>query len=179
MKVSKSRLLTYLALGVIVTLNIFVLNPILKENYFRDDIFDFEENSWKYSIVICLVLFLIFTFFAFKKNQLNKKFLFHNLITVSLIAVFGKGLIDDALLYVNLKINVEKYTKSYVVKRYDLNKVFHIYDNKNEFIVFDEQLKKIDSLRMKRNLKSLYLLQNDDTLNVEYKKGLLNVKFLN
>jgi hypothetical protein len=178
MKISKYRLLAYLIFGMIVSLDIFVLNPILKENYFRDDISEFEENSWKYSIVISLILFITFTLFALKKNRLNKSFIVYNLMAVSLIAVFGKGLIDDALLYVNLKIDVKKYSKQYVVLRHDPNKVFHIYDNKNEFIVFEEQLKKIDSTRIKRNLTSVYNLQNNDTLNVDYKVGLLNVKFL-
>ena len=116
--------------------------------------------------------------YAIKKKLLSRNFLINCSLIFVLITYCSKGLIDDLLLYLNTKINVENYTKNYVVLRYDPDKVFHIYDKKNEFIVFDEQLKKIDSIRMKKNLKSLYKLQNNDTLNIEYKVGLLKVKYL-
>ena len=51
-------------------------------------------------------------------------------------------------------------------------------ENSNEFITSPEQLNKIDSLRILKNNPSLYKLQNGDTLNVEFKLGLFNVKFL-
>jgi hypothetical protein len=175
MRISREKLIAYLLIAILISVNLFVLKPILKENYFSDDIFDFEKNSWKYTIGISLVLFIAFTVYAFKKNILNLNFIIYNFIVVSLFALFGKALIDDALLYANLKIETKKYTKSYVVLRYDPNKVFHIYDKKSEFIVYEEQLKKIDSIRLKKRLKSLYSLQNNDTLNVDYKTGLLNV----
>lgn len=178
MKISKYRLSAYLIVGFILSLNLFILKPILKDTYYTDDIFAFERNSWKYTIGISLIIFVVFTFFALKKNKSNKNFMIVNLMSIPLIALFGKGIIDDALLYANLKIKTEKYTKSYVVLRQDLNKVFHIYDNQKEFIVSDEQLKKIDSIRIKNGLESLYRLQNNDTLNINYKRGLLNVKFL-
>lgn len=178
MKISKYKLSAYLIVGIIISLNLFVIKPILKDNYFTDDVFDFKRNSWKYTIGISLIIFVVFTIFAFKKNKLNRNFIIFNLMSITLITFFGKGIIDGALLYANLKIKTEKYTKTYIVLRHDLNKVFHIYDNKTEFIVSDEQLKKIDAIRINNSLKSLYNLQNNDTLNINYKRGLLNVKFL-
>ena len=178
MRISRKKLIVYLIVGILISVDFFILKPILKENYFSDDIFDFEKNSWKYTIGISLFLFALSVVYAFKKNILNLNFIIYNFIVVSLFAFFGKALIDDALLYANLKIETKKYIKSYVVLRYDPNKVFHIYDNKSEFIVVEEQLKKIDSIRIRKRLKSLYRLQNNDTLNVDYKTGLLNIKFL-
>ncbi|MCL9810129.1 hypothetical protein [Flavobacterium luminosum] len=178
MRISKKKLIVYLIVTILICFNLFVLKPILKKNYFSEDILDFERNSWKYTIGISLVLLIAFTVYAFKKNILNLKFIIYNFIVVFVFSFFGKASIDHALLYANLKIETKKYTKSYVVIRYAPNKVFHIYDNKSEFIVFEEQLKKIDSIRIKKKLKSLYNLKNNDTLNVDYKTGILNVKFL-
>lgn len=170
--------MAYLIIGSIISLFIFVIKPILKANYFTDTIYDFKRNSWKYSIGIALVLFVTFAIYAYKNKKLNNSFLIYNLISVSLIALFGKPLIDGVLLYVNLKIQTEQFTKSYVVSRYDPNKEFYIHDNKGEFIRDKEQLNRIEALRIKKGLKSLYLLQGHDTLNVDYTKGLLDVKFL-
>jgi len=85
-----------------------------------------------------------------EKNFINKTFIIKYLIITVLITLSIRGFTNQILLYVNTKINVEKYTKNYVVMRYDPNKVFHIYDKKNEFISFNDQLKKIDSIRMKK-----------------------------
>ena len=178
MKISKSKLITYLIIAALIIFKIFFLNPFLKKIYFSDDIRDFEENSWEYSFILSSIVLVIAIIFALKRKLRNRKFFINCIIVFLLFALFTKGLTDDLLLYFNSKINIENYTKNYIVLRYDPNKVFHIYDKKNEFIVFDEQLKKIDSIRLKRNLKSLYKLQNNDTLNVEYKRGFLKVKYL-
>ena len=178
MKISKSKLITYLIIAALIIFKIFFLNPFFKKIYFSDDIRDFEENSWEYSFILSSIVLVIAIIFALKRKLTNRKFFINCIIVFLLVALFTKGLTDDLLLYFNSKINIEKYTKNYIVLRYDPNKVFHIYDKKNEFIVFDEQLKKIDSIRLKRNLKSLYKLQNNDTLNVEYKRGFLKVKYL-
>ena len=178
MKLSKSKVISFLIIIALFSFKIFFLNPFLKRIYFSDDIRNFEKNSWKYSLVLPSILLIIAIIFAIKRKLADRKFFINCIIVFLLITVFSKRLTDDLLLYFNSKINVENYTKNYIVLRYDPNKVFHIYDKKNEFIVFDEQLKKIDSVRLKRNLKSLYNLQNKDTLNVEYKVGMLKVKYL-
>lgn len=178
MKISKSKVITFIAIGIIISLQFFFFAPFLKQIYFYDDVRNFEKNSWKYSFVLSSLIIIFMIVYAIKKKLLSRNFLINCSLIFVLITYCSKGLIDDLLLYLNTKINVENYTKNYVVLRYDPNKVFHIYDKKNEFIVFDEQLKKIDSIRIKKNLKSLYKLQNNDTLNIEYKVGLLKVKYL-
>ena len=163
MKLSKSKVISFLIISALISFQIFFLNPFLKRIYFSDDIRNFEENSWKYSFILPSILLITAIIFAIRRKLANRKIFINYIIAFLLITLFSKGLTDDLLLYLNSKINVENYTKNYIVLRYDPNKVFHIYDKKNEFIVFDEQLKKIDSVRLKRNLKSLYNLQNNDT----------------
>lgn len=178
MKISKSKVISFIVIGIIISIQIFFLAPYLKKIYFYDDVRNFEKNSWKYSLVLSSLIIIFMIVYAVKRKLLSRNFLINCSMFFVLFNFFSKGLTDDLLLYFNSKINVENYTKNYVVLRYDPNIVFHIYDKKNEFIVFDEQLKKIDSIRLKKNLKSLYKLQNNDTLNIEYKVGILKVKYL-
>ncbi|MFB3388469.1 hypothetical protein [Flavobacterium sp. LAR06] len=124
------------------------------------------------------ILVVILIVIGFKGKVVNRVFFLGTSILFLFTVFFSKRLTDDVLLYFNSKIKVEEISKDYVVLRNDENKVFHIYDKRSEFISFDDQLNKIDSLRIKSNLKSLYKLENNDTLQVHYKIGFLKVKYL-
>lgn len=178
MKLSKSTLVQYLIIGALIILQFFFLDPYIKEKYFYSDVDAFKNESWVYSFILPSIFAVIIIVIGFKRKILNRTFLFGTSILFLFIAFFSKRLTDDILLYFNSKIKVEEINKDYVVLRNDENKVFHIYDKKSEFISFDDQLNKIDSLRIKSNLKSLYKLENYDTLQVHYKIGFLKVKYL-
>ena len=178
MKLSKYKVILLLTIVVIFSFKIFFLSPHIKEIYFSDDVRNFEKNSWKYSFILASIIITILIFYGVKRKLENRKLFIYCMLLFYLITFSSKGLTDNLLLYFNSKIKVENYTKNYVVLRHDPNKVFHIYDKKNEFITFDNQLSKINSIRLKRNLKSLYSLKNKDTLNIEYKIGFLKVKYL-
>ena len=177
MKLSKSKVLLFLILIVIFCYKHFYLKPILSKIYFDNDLRNFKENSWSYSFILPLVVLIVLIVYAKKRNLLNKSFVIYSMLYCSLLVLGVKGLTDDIFLYLNSKINVKNFTKNYTVIRYDPNKVFHLYDMKNEFIDFDK-LKKFDSIRLHKNQKSLYKLNDKDTINVNFKKGFLNVKFL-
>ena len=176
-KLSNASLTLYLIVGIVVILQVFLLDPYIKEKYFFSDIDAFKKESWKYSFVLLSILFIIFLIIGLRKKVIDKTFFFSTFVLFLVVAISSKRLTDNVLLYFNSKTKAEKIIKDYIVLRNDENKVFHIYDNKNEFILSEELLRKIDSLRFKRNLKSLYKLQNNDTIKVEYKIGLLDVKY--
>lgn len=178
MKLSKSNLIVFLVVGILVVLQIFFLHPYIKGKYFYSDIDAFKKESWKYSFILPSMLFVIVIILGFKNNMLNKTFLFSTFGLFLFVVFYSKRLTDDVLLCLNSQIKVEKFSKYYIVLRNDQNKVFHVYDNKNEFVFSEEFLNKIDSLRLKRNLKSLYTMQNNDTIRVTYKIGFLTLKFL-
>lgn len=178
MKLSKTNVILYFIIGSLLCFQLFVMNPIIKEIYNYNDISNFEKNSWKYSFILQFFVFMISVIYSIKTKKINRYFIISRIILLFIMSFIFKDLTDDLLLYLNSKVKVEKHIKEYIVLRYDPNKVFHIYDKKNEFIVLDEQLKKIDSIRMKKNLKSLFKLHNNDTLNIEYKVGILNVKYI-
>lgn len=178
MKLSKSRILFYLIVIVIFLFDLMILKPIVDEKYFYYDIDNFKDSSWNYSVILFVILFLSFIIYISKKSLLTKVNFFYGLFLIGLLAFSLKGLNDNLLLYLNTKIDSKKTLKTFSVIRYDPNKVFHIYDNKNEFIVFQGNLRKIDSLRKVRKLKSLFLLQNKDTIKVPFKEGFLNIKYL-
>ncbi len=168
----------YLIIGIIVALQVFYLDPYVKGKYFYSDIDAFKKESCKYSFVLPSILFIIFLIIGLKKNVINKTFFFSIFVVFLFVVISSKRLTDNVLLYFNSKTKAEKISKNYVVLRNDENKVFHIYDNKKEFILSEDLLNKIDSIRLKRKLKSLYKLRNNDTLKIEYKIGFLNVKYL-
>ena len=181
MKVKRSKfkvILVLLTIGVLTSFRIFVIAPLIDEIYFSDDVSNFEESSWKYSFILASIIVTILLFYAVKRKLEKRKLFIYSIVLFFLITFSFKRSTDGLLLYFNSKIKVEKYTKNYVVIRYDPNKVFHIYDRNTEFITFDDQLSKINAIRLKRKLKSLYSLQNKDTLNIEYKIGFLKVKYL-
>ncbi|NHM04764.1 hypothetical protein [Flavobacterium celericrescens] len=178
MKISKNRIVAYIVLIAIFCTHIFILRPYIKEKYFDIDIRNFKEISWKYSLLFLSVLLISFLIYGYRKKIISVGYTFTMLLVVALFGFLFKSITDDFLLFLNSKINLENHTKGYHVVTDSSNKVFHIYENKNEFITSPEHLNKIDSLRILKKYPSLYKFKNGDTLNVEYKLGLFNVKFL-
>lgn len=179
MRIPKSRILFYLLITLIFLFDLLILKKIVDEKYFYEDIHNFKDASWKYTLILFLILFSFFVIYMLKKRLLTKVNFFFGLLLIGIFAYSLKNLNDDFLLYLNAKIDSDQMLETYTVVRHDPNKVFHIYDDKNEFIVFNDNLKKIDSLRKVRKLKSLFALQNKDTIKVSYKKGFLNIKYPN
>jgi energy-converting hydrogenase Eha subunit A len=178
MKISKGTILFLAIIVSIVCLQAFLLSPHIDELYSSDDVRIFKETSWKYSIILPLVILILAVIYVVRKNINDWIYLLSFAFYLFLMSIIWKDLADDLLLYFNSKLNVVQHTKNYVVVRHDANKVFHIYDRKNEFIMYSKSLRKIDAIRAKKNLNCLYDLQNKDTLNIAYKKGFLNIKFL-
>ncbi len=178
MKISKYRILAYSVFITILCIHIFLLRPYVKEKYFDIDIRNFKDISWKFSLLLPFVVFVIFIVYGFRKKIINIVYIFSVLLVSTLFGFFFKSITDDFLLFLNSKINLESHIKTYHVVSDDTNKIFHIYENSNEFITYPEQLDKIDSLRIVKKYPSLYKLKKGDTLKVAYKKGLFDVKFL-
>lgn len=177
MKISKSVIISYMFLLLIVCLQILFLIPLVQDLYLDVDVRNFKENSWKYTLVFFIAVVLVVGFYALKRNVLNKGFALNAAMLLFLLYFVGKSPINNLLLYLNSKVNVSYITKTYTVSRYDANKNLLIYDKKDE-IISDSGLDKIDSIRLSKNQKSLFELNNKDTLNVGYKIGFLKVKFL-
>lgn len=178
MKLSKSTLITYFIIGILILAQFFFLSPYVKGKYSYNDIQLFKKESWLYSFILPFLLFLFLIIIGWRKKMIVKTYGLYFFILFIFVSFYSKRLTDDILLYFNTKIKVEKISKDYIVSRNDENKVFHLYDNKSEFILSNELLNKIDSLRFKRNLKSLYQLKNNDIIKVEYEIGFLKVKYL-
>lgn len=178
MKISKSKIVAYSVIIVIFCIEIFILNPYIKDKYFTIDILNFKENSLKFSLLLPFVVLVFFLFYGFRKKIINLVYIFSVLLVSMLFGFFFKSITDNFLLFLNSKIKLESHTKTYHVVSDKTNKIFHIYENKEDFITSLEQLDKIDSLRIIKKYPSLYKLKNGDTLKVTYKKGLFNVKFL-
>ena len=99
-------------------------------------------------------------------------------IPCALLAYCLSPLTENTTLYLNSLYDKTRLEKVYVMQRHDTNKVLQFRDKAEEIIVFKSDLHKIDALRKKKNLKSLYELKNKDTIHVHFTLGFLEVKYL-
>jgi len=171
---------------IIILISIFIcqryyIEPVIQKRYLESDIYDFENNAWKYSI-ITFFLISIFTFaverFIIIDDDKGKIEFYYILLYAGMMTFFLKNLTNDITLYINTKTHKDIISKNYTLKKNDSNKVFHLYDNKEEFIIDKNELDFIDSISTRDNLKSIYELKNNDVIPINFNKGFLDIKYL-
>lgn len=183
MRISKSRILFISFFITLFYLDWFILKPIIKEKYLRNDIWEFENHSWIFSTVTFFI-FLTLLLFYLKYKSKDKKAKWLNLIITSTLysLVFTICLnrtTNRAMLYLNTNFHNKTLKQEYIIQRYDTNNVFQLFDGNDEIIGWKRKLKRIDSMRKNKNLTSIYNLKNNDTIIINYQKGFLKIKYLN
>lgn len=177
-KINYYQIIPYLIVTLIVLFNVLVLRPYVDLYYYDRQVIEFKKSSWFFTIVLALLILIVLIIYAFKKRKLNKPFLLNSLFVAVLFAFFIKIWIDNALLYINTKFDNGTIAKSYTIRKFvDLDAPL-FYDNKKEIPFSKNQLEKIEAARKMKNLKSIYLLKNNDTININYKIGFLNINYL-
>lgn len=163
---------------IILLLQDFFLKPFVKDLYLNDDIKNFKEFSWKYTVFIFTIPAGIIIFISRKSITLSAV----PLILLGLM-IFGSGfyfgfhsLVDNALLLINSKTKNTEINKTYEVIHDKEKKVFWL---NNENSIHDkEDLQKINRYRVSKGLKSIFDLQNNDTVKVTFNKGWFDVNYL-
>ncbi len=163
---------------IILLLQDFFLKPFVKDLYLNDDIKNFKEFSWKYTVFIFTILAGIIIFISRK----NITFSAVPLILLGLM-IFGSGfyfgfhsLVDNSLLLINSETKKTEIIKVYEVVYHKGKKVFWL---NNENSIHDkEDLQKINRYRISKGLKAIFNLQNNDTVKVRFNKGWLGVNYL-
>jgi hypothetical protein len=180
MKLSKSDILPNIIITAIICLYIFLLKPLTEEPYLEKYIGDFKDRSWKYTIGLCLLLYLLAIVLFLKMNEITDRlYLFVAPLAFLFFSSFIiKGIIDHVLLYSNTLTGNQQITESYTVLKGDQNEIIYLIDSKKNAISNEDDIAKIDAIRKAKNQKSLFLLEDDDTLHVTYKTGFFNVKFI-
>ncbi|MDN4012789.1 hypothetical protein QX233_09975 [Chryseobacterium gambrini] len=163
---------------IILLLQDFFLKPFVKNLYLSDDIKNFKEFSWKYTVSAIIILAGIIIFIS-KKNVKPSSI---PLILLALI-VFGSGfyfafhsLVDNSLLLINSETKKTEIIKVYEVVYHKGKKVFWL---NNENSIHDkEDLQKINHYKVSKGLKSIFDLQNNDTVEVTFNKGWFDIDYL-
>ncbi len=181
MKIQKSKITIILIFIAVFFLDWFIIEPEIKQSYLNQDIWKFENNSWKYSVITFLLIYISFLIYKLYNSKYNKAgltvFLFYLCLPSAFLAFCLNSLTENTTLYFNSIYHKENLKKEYLIQRYDTNKVFQLYDKKDEIIVSKRELDKIDLIRKMGNLKSLYELQNNDTIIINYGIGFLKTKY--
>lgn len=178
-KISTFQIVNFIFWTALVLLNWFYFKPVIQNKYLDSDIMAFKDVSWKYSIVVFLLIlvFLVGYFYKVDKEKLN----FRNTGLLILLALFIsfllKTFMDNFVLYINTKIDYKNTTIVYKVIENKENKVFELYDNKN-FVSHDDELNKINKYRIDTKSKSLFEYKNNDTIHVSFNRGIIGVNFI-
>jgi hypothetical protein len=178
-KISRFSVLSFIFWSSLMLINFFYFQPFVDNTYFHSDVLFFKNDSWKYSIIVFILILIVFVVYGFKTNMI--KIRIWNFALLALISFFLSSLLknftDNFLLYINKKISHKSILIVYKVIENKENEVFELYDYKN-FITYKEELDKINNQRINNNLKSVYDYKNNDTLQVSFNYGFLKVKYL-
>jgi len=177
-KFSKRNIIFVLCFIVIFSLQDFILKPIIKEKYLYDDLKDFKNYSWKYTVSIIV---LIATIIIFRIRKSLKAYQIPVIILAFMFFgtsfYFGvHNLIDNTILYINSITEGSRIVKTYNVISHKENKTFWL--NNKDSVHERNDLENINKSRTKNGLKSIFEYQNNDTIRVSFNKGLINVNYL-
>lgn len=177
-KVSIKNIVFVICFIIVFLLQDFLLKPIIKENYLSEDLKKFKEFSWKYTVSIFIVFFLIILLMIRKNLKISQT---PSIILFLIIFGFGFYLgvhssLDNLLLYLNLKTKKREIVQTYQVISNKEPQVFWL-DGK-EPIHDRKDLEKINNQRIRNNLKSIFDYQNSDTVKVKYYKGIIDLNYI-
>ncbi|SHK39997.1 hypothetical protein [Chryseobacterium polytrichastri] len=178
-KISRVQIIFVICFIILYLLQSFILEPIIKEKYLSDDLKYFKIYSWKYAVSIFIVIAAIIIF------RIRKSFKTHQIPGIILVLVFlgisfyfgVHSLIDNSILYINSITEGPKIAKAYEVVNHKEDKTFWLNSN-NGSIQDKKDVEKINKSRIRKNLKSIFEYQNNDTVKVEFNKGLININYL-
>lgn len=178
-KLSTFQILNFVFWTVLVLVNMFYFKPIIQNKYLDADVRAFKDVSWKYSIIVFVIILFAFAGYNYKvnKEKLKIKSVGLFILLAFFLSFILKNITDNFLLFINTKIDCKNTIIVYKVIENKENGVYELYDNKN-FISNEDELNKIDKNRIGNKSKSILEYKNNDTVLVEFNKGLLGVIFI-
>lgn len=177
-KISKSQIVFLAILISLFSIYSFILKPIIRERYLDSDLKNFEDDSWKYTIITFIILLIIILFAIIKSKTKDLSNLPIVILVLGWVCFMGlHHPINYVLLFVNIQTGKEKITRKYEVVNHKEYSVFWLNANKNS-IHDDQDLNKVNTYRVKKNLKSVFEMKNNDTIVVPFKKGIMDINYL-
>ena len=181
-RIDSKKIIFYLLILILLAFINFYIKPLIKKEYLHEDIEKFNSNvSWKINLIIWGCIFLFVWIFKAKTIQSRAESILVFLFLVIFTFMSFTGIITNISLYINQLTIQEKEREVFLILSNNIKseKYIHLLGNEISITVYDEKnLEKIDEIRNKNGLKPLNEISNRDTINIVFKKGLLDFKYL-
>lgn len=160
----------------VMCINSFFLKSIIKDHYLDQDLTNFKDYSWKYLIVITVVLIIVLAICLKVKTVSH----FINICISSTVFVFFvfRPILINIILLINIHTEKSQITHTYEVISYKEMKTFWLNSDKTKSINDDDEIKLIDKRRKAKGQKSLFEYKMNDTIQVKFRKGVFNVNYI-
>lgn len=173
----KNRIFQILTLILLLVI-IFIIEPKL-DCYYLSDKAEYISRPYYYLTFLILSLTLIgFWFFRKKLREFKTNQIFGFIITVAIFSIFYQIITKDIILSINLLADKNTIEKEYRIVKYKPNKILLFNTSLNEVIRDSLIISRIDSKRIINKQISLFKLNDNDTLKVEFTKGLFGLEYL-
>ncbi|ASK29557.1 hypothetical protein CEY12_05305 [Chryseobacterium sp. T16E-39] len=177
-KISKSQIVFFSILIILFSIYSFILKPIIKERYLHSDLKNFEDGSWKYTIITFSILLIIMFFAIIKSKTKDLSNLPVGILVLGLVCFAGlHHPVNYVLLFVNIKTGKEKIVRKYEIVNHKEQSVFWLDANENS-IHDNSDLDRINKCRAEKNLKSVFEMKNKDNIIIRFKKGIMDINYL-
>lgn len=178
------KLLSKISIPLIIigllTFNWFILDPYIESKYLRADLFEYNQNTWKYYAYFFAIVYIIFMVFVIRTEKKVKSILIialNSIFILSSLYFLLKEPINRINLVVNTLFTQETFQETYTVSNRGLNNVSLYAVSKEGVILFNEELNAIEEIRKERQLPSVYDLKDNDTITIDFAKGYLDMKY--
>lgn len=173
---SKNNIIIFIILVVIFCFDGFFLKPAIQDHYLSTDLQNFNAGFWKYQLAVAVIITAALTLLMKVKNLAA-------IVIISLFSGFFtfwafRTLISNVLLYVNSHTEKNTTEQVYQVIHHREYKIFWLDAGEKKSIYDTKELHLIDEKRKSGNQKSIFTYQNTDTLHIRFKKGILNINYL-
>lgn len=174
--ISKPYFILLIILVLLFCLDAFVLKPFIKEHYLDQDLQSFKDFSWRYLLVIAVVIAIVVSI-CIKATKIIQ------IISVCLYSAFFalwafRTLLIQILLFTNFQTEREHIINTYEVINHKEAMVFWMDGGKGNSIHDDNAIELIDKKRKAKGLKSIFEYKTGDKVKVEFKRGIFNVNYL-
>ena len=177
MKISKSKIIYLVVLITYLCFDWFIMTPHINKKYLASDIPNFEFY-WEFIIVSFIVVYVSLILYSLKTFRKTIFQYFSLLIPTVLIVYFFNFLINSPALYFNTNFYKETLVKEYIIIKDNQSQTTILLGEDNEMIGRITDLYKIDLIRKRNKLNSVFDLNNNDSIIVNYRIGFLKSKYL-
>ena len=172
-----TQIVIIVTLILLFSISLFVIEPKLKQFYLEQEM---DKYFWVYYFVTFIIISISLIVFWYLKNTL-KAIRIENvsgfIITVAVFSIFYQTFIKDVVLSLNLLTYNDSVEKTFTIEKFDKDKMFLWNYKLHEMLEDSILINKINSKRIAEGKISVFNIENKDSIDVEFKKGLFGIEY--